>query len=197
MKIRSLLPSSLLLGALILGFMFAGCAKPPTEEMEAAALAVTRAENDGDAVNYGGTSLVRAREALLRMQDEAAAKRYDAAKTLAAEAVNAAEKAISDGRAGASRARQEAANLVNGLRLPLAETGEAIGAARQSGAIELDFEGLDRDYDAALRTAGEAETSLAGNNYQEAVDKSQTVRSALSDINNRLANASQAVFRKK
>jgi hypothetical protein len=82
-----------------------GCAKPPTEEMDAASAAVTRAENDPDAVTYAGNSLARAREALNRMSVEADSKRYDAAKSFAAEAIAAADKAISDGRAGAARAK--------------------------------------------------------------------------------------------
>ncbi|MDR2619091.1 MAG: hypothetical protein LBC62_09500, partial [Treponema sp.] len=76
-----------------------GCAKPPTEEMEAATEALIRAENDPDAVAFGETSLNRARDAIFRMRQEANAKRYDAAKSYAVEAVSAAGKAVIDGRA--------------------------------------------------------------------------------------------------
>ncbi|MDR2102358.1 MAG: DUF4398 domain-containing protein, partial [Treponema sp.] len=84
----------LIAGLVILAFFQGGCAKPPTEEMNNAAAAVTRAENDADAVTYAGNLLVRARDTLTRMQIEAEAKRYDAARALAAEAISAADKAI-------------------------------------------------------------------------------------------------------
>jgi hypothetical protein len=165
--------------------------------MEAATLAVTRAENDADAVTYGGSSLIRARDALTRMNMEAGAKRYDAAKTLAAEAINAAEKALSDGQAGAARARQDASAQVNGLQTPLAETGNAINAAKQVPGIQLDFEDVDRDYAGAQSMADQARASLAGDDYPGAVSQCQNVRAALSGINTRIAGATQAVSRKK
>ena len=77
--------------------------------MENAEAALVRAENDPDAAAYAGNTLLRARDALASMRAEAEAKRYDAAKTYAAEAVNAAEKAVNDGRAAAARAGEEAA----------------------------------------------------------------------------------------
>jgi len=98
--------------ALVLAMLAIGCAKPPTEDMNNAAEAVTRAENDKDAVTYAFNSITRAKDALARMNVEADAKRYDAAKSYAAEAIAAAERAIADGRAGAERARNEASALV-------------------------------------------------------------------------------------
>jgi hypothetical protein len=184
-------------GLLTLALLMGGCAKPPTAEMESAVLAVTRAENDPNAAAYGESSLIRARDALTRMQAEAAAKRYDAAKTLAAEAVGAAERAISDGQAGAARARQEATNLVSGLRVPLAETENAINAAKEVKNIPLDFGVIDQDFSNARRAAEQAQTSLGANNFKDAVEKSQTVRSSLSSINTRISDATQAVTRKK
>ncbi|GHV72182.1 hypothetical protein AGMMS49928_28360 [Spirochaetia bacterium] len=184
-------------GILALTLLMGGCAKPPAEEMEAAKLAVTRAENDADARAYASASLVRARDALNRMQSEADSKKYDSAKTLAAEAVSAAEKAISDGKAGAAQARQEASRLVDGLRGPLADTENTIKAAKQVKNLNLDFDGIDRDFDGAKRTAGEAQASLTANNYKDASDKAQSVRSTLGGINGRIADATQTLSKKK
>jgi hypothetical protein len=174
-----------------------GCAKPPTEEMENAVAAVIRAENDADAVTYAGSTLVRARESLNRMQTEADSKRYDAARSYAAEAIAAADKAIADGRAGAARAREEAASLISALKPAVSETGEAIRAAKTARNLNLDFAGIDRDFEAARRTAEQAEVSLAGNNYQDALDKGRSARAGLSDINQRLSAAATAASRKK
>jgi alpha-D-ribose 1-methylphosphonate 5-triphosphate synthase subunit PhnH len=173
------------------------CAKPPLEEMNNATAAVTRAENDADAVTYAANTLTRARDALNRMQTEADAKSYDAAKTYAAEAAAAAEKAISDGRTGAARAQEEANSLVTGLRSTVTETGEAIRSARSVANIQLDFNTIDRDFEAARRTADQAEVSLAGNNYADAIDKGRSARGLLSDITTRISGAATAVSRKK
>jgi hypothetical protein len=165
--------------------------------MNNAAAAVTRAENDADAVTYAGNVLVRARDTLTRMQIEADAKRYDAARALAAEAISAADKAIADGRAGAERARSEASNLVSGLRAPLAETESAINAAREVKNIKLDFDALGRDFEGARNAAGEAERALLAANYQNAREKALAVRSTLGDINMQISDATRAASRKQ
>jgi hypothetical protein len=198
MKIAKTIRAALLISA-ILGLVLAsgGCAKPPTEEMNNAVAAVTRAENDADAVTYAGSTLTRARESLTRMQTEADAKRYDAARSYAAEAIAAADKAVADGRAGAARAREEAASLVAALKPAIAETDEAIRSAKAARSLDLDFTGIDRDFEAARRTADQAEVSLAGNRYQEALDRGRSARAGLSEINQRLSEAAMAASRKK
>ena len=172
---------------LVLGFV-AGCAKPPIEEMNIAAEAVIRAENDADAVLYAGISLARARDALNRMQAEADSKRYDAARTYAAEAIAAAEKALADGQAGAARAREEAASLISGLRPMVDETGEAIRSA-QSAELDLDYSDLEQDFDTVLRSMDQAETALAGDEYQDALENAMSARTGISDINQTLTGA--------
>ena len=183
----------------VFGLVFSSCAKPPTEEMNKAHDAVIRAENDADAVTYAGSTLLRARDALARMQSEADAKRYDAAKNFAAEAVAAAEKAIEDGKTGAARARDEAANLVNSLSGPLAETSNALDAARQvkNLNLNLNLDSLSGDLDLARQTYDRARQNLAANNYKEAITNGQNVRSTLAGINARLTEAAQAVSRKQ
>jgi hypothetical protein len=174
-----------------------GCAKPPQEEMDAAAAAVTRAENDPNAVTYAGNTLARAREALNRMSLEADSKRYDAAKSFAAEAVAAADKAIADGRAGAARAKEEASSLIALVRTGISETAGAIQAAQSSGKVGLDYTAINRDFETVRRSADQAEVSLAGNNYQDALDRGRSARAGLSDINQKLSAAATAASRKK
>ena len=180
----------------VIALILAACAKPPVEEMDNAYDAVTRAENDADAVIYAGNTLIRARDALTRMQDEADTKRYDAAKNYAAEAIAAADKAIADGKAGAARAKAEAENLVDSLSAPLAETSNALSAARQEN-LALDFDVLSGDMDSVRRTYGDARESLAANDYRDATAKCQNVRSALAGINAQITDAAQAASRKK
>jgi hypothetical protein len=158
--------------------------------------AVTRAENDTDAVLYAGSTLARARDALNRMQTEADAKRYDAAKSYAAEAEAAAEKAVADGRAGAARARDEATALIAGLKPAADETGQSLKAA-QSARLALDFASLNRDFEAARLGVDQAEIALSGNQYQEALDRGRDARAGLGDINQKISEAASAISRKK
>jgi len=181
----------------VLVWALAACATPPTEEMNKAQDAVTRAENDADAVTYAGNTVAAARNSLSQMQDAADAKRYDSAKSFAQEAVSNAEKAIADGQAGAARAKDEASNLVNGLATPLAETSDTLDAAKKVQNTQLDYNTLDGEMDSARQTYAGAKQDLAADNYQNAETKGQDVRSQLSDINEKLNSAVQAASRKK
>ena len=178
----------------VLALILAACATPPLEDMNKAHDAVIRAESDTDAVTFAPTILIRARDALTRMQAEADAKRYDEAKNFADEAINSAERAIAEGRAGASRAKQEALNLISSLTDPLEETSNAVNVANGIKDIPLDFDALTAELDLAQRTFDDANQNIEDNNYPEAIAQGQTARSIISGINNQLT---EAVSRKK
>jgi len=171
-----------------------GCAKPPLEEMDKAREAVFKAENDSDAVQYAQGTLARARDALKRMQMDADSKNYDGARTNAAEAISAAEKAINDGREGARRAGAEANSLISGLRLEIEETTRNVASARYSN-LALDYNALDRAIVSAHNTTDQAEVDQLMGKTQDALEKARIVRADLSDINQKVANA--ATTRKK
>jgi len=181
---------------LVFGLMMTACATPPVEEMNRAHDAVIRAESDVNAVTYAANTLIRARDTLTRMQSEADARRFDAARDFAAEAINLAERAIIEGRAGAVRARDEAANLLNNLSAPLAEISNAVNAARQAGTLDLDFDALSEDVDLARRSYNNARQSLATDHYDDAIALGQNARAILTEVNGRLNEAAHLVARK-
>lgn len=173
-----------------------GCAKPPLAEMESAREAVFRAEADPDAVLYAGGSISRAKDSLKRMQAEADSKRYDAAKTHAADAITAAEKAIADGKAAAVRAKSESEALVGGLRPAIEEAERNLNGARYSN-LRLNYNELSRDLDTASDTVDQAETDFLEGKYQDAINKGRTARSIIGDVNEKISLASTSVSKKK
>jgi hypothetical protein len=131
------------------------------------------------------------------MRTEAEAKRYDAAKTYAQDVVSAAERAIADGKTGAQRARDEAASALSGVWTGLGETQRTIDTAKGVEGIQLDFDGIDGDYASARSQADQAQSALNTANYKGSLEKSQSARSLLGDINARISQASIATSRKK
>jgi hypothetical protein len=190
MKVKFILTFCVVL-ALVLG-----CAKPPLAEMDSAKEAVLRAENDENAVLYASSTLARARDSLRRMQTEADSKRYDAAKTHAAEAVAAAEKAIVDGAAGAERAKDESAALLSTLRPLIEEAGRNINGARYSN-LNLNFAELNRELNSASDTTDKAEEDHLQGRFQDALEKGRTARSVVSGINERITGAATLSYEKK
>jgi predicted S18 family serine protease len=182
MKIKTILVFCMLI------ILVMGCAKPPLTEMQDAREAVFRAENDQNAVLFAGSVLERARASLQRMQDEADNKRYDAAKSHAAEAISMAERAIADGRTGALRAGDESASLISNLRPEIEETERNVNGARYS-LLNLDYDLLEREIINAHEAADKAEASQAEGRYQDALQIARELREDLSNINNRVAGA--------
>jgi len=174
--------------------LFAGCAKPPTEEMERARDAVFKAENDANAVQYAPGPLATAKDAIKRMDMAANDKKYDAAKNHAAEAVAAAEKAINDGKAKSQRAGEEAGSLISGLRTEIEETTKNIASARYS-QLPLDYNAFDKAIVNAHNMTDQAEVDQIMGRNQDALEKAKAVRANLNDINQKIANA--ATGRKK
>ena len=182
---------------LIFVWVFMACATPPIDDMNRAQDAVLRAENDANAVNYASPTLLQARDALSRMQAEADARRYDAARNLAAEAISHAERAIADGRAGAARAREEAENVIRNLDDLMAQTSTAVSNARRVPNTQIDFNAISREMDLAQRALDETKQSFQAGNYRDVISRGQIIRSMLSDINSRLIEAIQATSRKQ
>jgi hypothetical protein len=189
------------INAIIVLFIFAlaisACAAPPTEEMQKARDAVTRAENDADAVTYAGNTVVHARDALTRMPDDADTKNYDTAKEFALEAINSAEKAITDGKFAKERSKAEASTLLDSVQSSLAETSNAIDNAKSVPDIQLDFDALTQNTDEARQTFDEAQQSFQDGNNPDAIAKGEAVRGQLADINTTINEAAFDTSRKK
>ena len=176
--------------------LFLSCERPPEEEMNRAIEALNRAENDYNAVNYGGNLLDRARSALTLMHEEASSKRFDSARNFAAEVINFSDRAISEGRLNADRARSEAANLVLSLAQSLHETETAINSSRVSNMV-LDYNELDSLFDSAKSEHETAEQNINDGRFQDALNRAHNVRSLLSFINTRISEAVRAVSGKE
>jgi HEPN domain-containing protein len=180
-----------------LAVVLAACAKPPTAEIEAAEAAVAKAENDPDVAAYAESTLNRARNALSRAHTEVNAKRYDSAKSYAAEAVSAAEKAINDGRAAASLSREEANTLLAQVKQLLAETDTALENARKVPRVRLEFPALTDGIDSARNDISQAEAANNANRPRESLEKSRSARSTLGDIRSRINEGVRETNRKK
>jgi predicted kinase len=182
---------------LLAALAFAACAKPPTEEMEQAAAAVAKAENDPDAKLYAQTGIARARDSLNTMRSEADQKHYDQAKQLAAETVSLADKAIADGKNAAARIRDEAANAITVMNNAVTETQSTIEGARTAKQRGVNFQEIDGEFATAQAGADQARAANSQQRFREAIDGSGGVRSQLSAINAKISQAAQAQNRKK
>ena len=190
-----------------ISFFTIGCESPPLEEAANAREVVFMAGSDKNVTDFASDTLAHAREALGRMEDALESKQYQAAKTHAAQAVAAAERAIAEGRLGAESNRRE--TVVADDTSPIAltsieasakvqeeidETLRDINGARYS-LMDLDYDSLDLRIARAYSLADQAEADILAGRYQAALDKIREIREELARINLLIANA--ATLRKK
>jgi hypothetical protein len=188
--------NSLICVLLVALTLMTGCSKEPTEEINKAEEAVARAENDPDAVNYSGNLIARAKDSLTLMYEEVDSKNYDTAIDHAANAITFAERAINEGRTAASRARDEANNVISVIRSQIQDTEQRINNAKAAN-LPLDFGSIDSEFNSARRNFDQAQSAMSSNRYQEAIFLSNSVRAALNSINQRLGATAMQVTRQK
>jgi len=188
--------NSLICVLLVFLALMTGCTQPPTEEMNEAEEAVARAENDPNAVNYAGNLIERAKDSLAMMYEEADAKRYDSAINYANDAIDLAERAINEGSGQAWLSKNEATSVMGNVGSQIIETEQRIDKAK-AAKLPLDYETIDRDFNAAQRTFDQARSALNSGRYQEAIFLSNNVRNSLSGINQKLGTTVMEVVRKK
>jgi hypothetical protein len=192
---RSVLWRILFLAVVVL--VLGACAKPPTDEVDAANLSLARAEADADAREYAPDSLSDARSLVVRMESELEAKSYDAAKNLALEAAEAARKAIDDGASGKTRARSEAISLISSAKTSLEEVQQSLSVAKRVRGLSLDVNATEGDINVATQTITAADDDLSKTDFKAASSKAQSARSMLSGITQRVSAAVQKATRRK
>jgi hypothetical protein len=182
------------------------CAKPPTAEMENAAAAVTRAENEPNVVSYAESTLRQARNSLSAMNEAANNKQYDEASLLAQETIALAERAINEARTGAIQAAAalaaeaadstDAENLINSVKSSITEAEQALANA-QANNVRLDTSAIVYEIETAKELIQDAEASFANNAFQEAEDSAVDARSSITNAMNLLQEAVRENSRKK
>ncbi|HIE03639.1 MAG TPA: DUF4398 domain-containing protein [Candidatus Latescibacteria bacterium] len=115
------------LGALLFLVVW-GCAKPPTQEMEAAKVAI-QAARDAEAQVYAPGELKAAEEALSEAEAKVEAKKYKEARPLAIKAKELADKAKELAITNKERTRSDAEVALDDASRAISEAKEALEAA--------------------------------------------------------------------
>lgn len=195
MKHTKWLPAALMLIALVA--VLGSCAKPPVAEVEAAKAAVAKAEADPDVPVYAADSLARAKDTLARMQKELDGKKYDAAKSLAQETVQAADKAIADAKANKDRVKNSASTTLSAVKSAITETEGALTAAKKTRGVKLDFKAATEEIAVIKKSVEDAEGDFNNGNYKVALEKAESAQSKIRDLSSRIADAVRAASKKK
>ena len=124
----------------------AACAKPPQADIDAAGAAVRTAAESLDVLTYAPDSLRDAQEKMDALNSELAAQQkksplgrsYDAVRTLAREAVAAAQKAQADAETSKQQVAKDAASLIEKVGAEIPDFESKVWTAKRVRGIRLD-----------------------------------------------------------
>lgn len=173
------------------------CAQPPKAEVDAARAAVAAAQQDPDIVTYSAETLQQAKDALARMEQFLNDRKYPEAKAAATQAASLAASAKQEVAGAKLKAKNDATDLIAGAKQQLAALLPTISAAKRAKPAGLDLATLDKDLAAARAKLADADSALAAGRYADARDGAGAAQAAFSDLEKRVADAVQAVRKKK
>jgi hypothetical protein len=176
----------------------AGCAKPPTVEIDAAMAAMAEATK-AEAEVYAPEAMQSARSAQAAFEEEvklqegkfALFRKYDKAKTMVAEATSAAQTAATQAAENKNRIRQEVTTMIGETRTMLTETQGMLEKAPKGKGSTLDLQVMGSDLTAAGTTLDEAQGLLDADKLMDARAKVQTARSTIMSVKSSIEQAIQ------
>lgn len=175
------------LSALIMASLLVGCAKPPTQEMDAAKVAMDGAVSAG-AGTYAKDGLKNINDAWAAMQDEVKKqegklfKNYDNAKAMIAKISADAAALKTETEQKKEQAKQEANAASTAAAAAVAQAKALLAEAPTGKGTKADIEAMKADLAGIEGSLGEVTTLITSEEYFAATDKAKAISAKAADI---------------
>lgn len=186
---RSVLNFCLIMG---LTLVVAGCAKPPTQELDAAKAALDAAKA-AEAEIYAPDTYRSATNAMNEANAKVEQKDYEGAKASAIQAKEVADRAKSEADTNKRQIRDEAQALINRVAPGLADARTSLGNAPRGKGADEDLDQLNADLSQAEANLSDARSNLSSGKYKDAVAQARSSESKLSQIQGSVQTANQKI----
>ena len=190
---------STVLALMVCAIGLAGCAKEPTEAIEASRAAFESAKT-AEAPTYAQAEYTQAEISMKKMQVELESqekkfplfRKYDVAVQAANEAKMAAENAVTEAEAGKAEMKSEVTDLLDQTRQALTELQVTIAAAPQGKDSAADLKMIQADVQGIETTLAQVDQSLSGGQYKDALSRAQAANRLTQEIQAELQAAMNA-----
>jgi hypothetical protein len=188
--------------SMVLVFLFVGCAKPPTEEMNAAKAAIDAVVADG-AMKFAAEDAKKLNDAMKAVQDEIKAqesktfKDYDKAKQILAKVKADAGTLKTALPAKKEEAKKNATAAQDAAKAAVAEAKALLAKAPKGKGSKADIEALRADLKGIEDALAEVKTAFDGEDYMVAIEKSNAIKDKSAAISDQVKKAMEKVGTKK
>jgi hypothetical protein len=183
---------------LIAAFLFAACAKQPTQESDAAKAAVEAVTKEGADV-YAKDELKKLNDDLTASLDEVNTqskkffKKYGTAKEMLAKVKTDAEALKPVLAARKEEARTNALAALGEAKAAVDEAAVLLGKAPKGKGTRADIEAFKADLKALEDSLGEVQKAIDGANYFGAIDKAKVIKEKAAGISDQIKKAMEKV----
>lgn len=183
-------------------FLLIGCAKQPTEEINAAQASIAAAVADG-AEKFAAEDTKKLKDSMqaaqdeIKVQDGKTFKNYDKAKELLSK-VKADAEALKAGLAAKKEeAKKNAAVAEEAAKASVKEAQALLTKAPKGKGSKADIEALKADLKGLEDSLAEIKTANESEDYNVAIDKSNAVKDKAAAISKEIEKAMKKVVTKK
>lgn len=175
------------IAVLAVAALFAGCAKPPTQEMEGAKAAIDAAVAEG-ADKYAKEGLKALNDSWSAAEDEVKKqegklfKNYDNAKAMIAKVSSDAAVLKTEAVAAKEAARNAANEAAAAAKAAVDQAGALLDQAPMGKGSKADIEMMKADLAGLQGAIGEIDTLIASEEFLAASDRAQAVSAKAADI---------------
>lgn len=183
-------------------FVLVGCAKQPTEELNAAKASIDAAVAEG-AQKFAAEDAKKLNDSMQAAQDEIKAqegktfKNYDKAKELLAKAKADAETLKTALPAKKEEAKKNALAAEEAAKAAVADAKALLSKAPKGKGSKADIEALKADLKGVEDSLAEIKAATASEDYNVAIDKASAAKDKASAISGQIKQAMEKVGAKK
>lgn len=187
---------------MVVVFLFAGCAKQPTEEINAAKASVDAVMADG-AQKFAAEDAKKLNDSMQAVQDELKVqegktfKDYAKTKELLAKVKGDAETLKAGLAAKKEEAKKKAAEAQDAAKAAVSEAKALLAKAPKGKGSKADLEALKADLKGIEDSLAEVKTANDAENYNIAVEKSDAIKGKAAAISDQIKKAMEKVGTKK
>lgn len=168
------------------------CAKPPTQEMDAAQAAIDAAKA-AEADVYAPDTYRQATSALSDARSKVEQQDYEGAKTSAESAKQLADRSTSEANTNKQQTRDEAQAIINRVASGLTDARSSLGVAPRGKGADGDLDQLNSDLGQAEASLGDARNSLSTSKFKDALTQARSADDKLSQVQNAVQMAMQKI----
>ena len=163
-----------------MGFMV-GCAKPPTEEIEAAQAAVERART-AEADKYVPAEFSALEDSLNAALTAVEQKKYDRARASAVNVVDMAERVVTRAIQEKARIKKETEDLIAQAQAAIDSVRSVLGVAPVAKGTKADIEQFRADLSALQASLSQARAAISREQFSEAKATAQTIQARANSL---------------